>query len=565
MSPVSKHSGQFAPRRDGQGNADAGYSVSTDGQSAAMQTSVDRPDTSSPGDWPTIAVRLSNRIGGPLGRHVNPGGPWFDPAPWALLLAAVNWVVLLWRQAPCQQYTFGKPVNPFLRLCYSDIPVFFQNNGIGAGAGIFSDAASPLPALVGYLAWLNRLIVKLLGGGVGPDASGQAQLDASYMFFVLSAVGLFCAFLALVLAHLQIGRDSHSVATGGVRVRSFDALLIAAAPVVLASGLISWEILPVALTSLALWAWTRKLPVVAGVLFGLAVSAGAYALLVVLAIVVLCLRAARMGDAWRMLGPGALVWAVVNLPVIIVAPHGWTAYWSSVVAGGTGPGSFWYILQLQGVSSTLLGIIASVLVIVAIVALVWLALVAPQRPRVGQLAFLIVAALAVLGPHYSPQYALWLLPLVVLARPKVFDWAVWNIAEVVYWLAIWGFMEGILGAGSGADALYWLAVLLRIGVVLWLAAKVISDIFNPWNDPVRRPFVDDPAGGVLDHAVDAPWLAEPARPVASDPVASDSAPSGTAVPGQPRATATQETGMSWPPIATDPPSRTTDTEGSPGQ
>ncbi len=457
---------------------------------------------------PTISVRLAHRIGGPLGRHARPGGLWFDPAPWALLLSTINWVLLLWRQAPCQQYTFGKPVNPFLRLCYSDIPVFFQNNGIGSGAGIYSDAASPLPVLVGYLASLDRFIIRLLGAGVGPDASGQAQLDSSYMFFVLAAIGLFCAFLALVLAHLQMGRDSFSDATRGVRVRSFDALLIAIAPVVFTGGLISWQLLPVALTSLAVWAWARKLPVVSGVLFGLAVGADAYPVLVVLAVVVLCIRAARMREALRMLVPGIVAWVALNLPVVITAPHGWTAYWSTVLGGGSGVGSFWYALQLLGVSGTLLGVVASVFVVIAVLAVVWLVFTAPRRPRLGQVAFLLVAAVAVFGPHYSPQYALWLLPLLVLARPKVLDWAAWNVAEVLYWLAIWGYLEGILGAGSGADALYWLAVLLRIGVVLWVASRVIGDMFSPWNDPIRRPFVDDPVGGVLDHAVDAPWLAE---------------------------------------------------------
>ena len=116
-----------------------------------------------------------------------------------------------------------------------------------------------------------------------------------------------------------------------------------------------------------------------GVLFGLAVGADAYPVLVVLAVVVLCIRAARMREALRMLVPGIVAWVALNLPVVITAPHGWTAYWSTVLGGGSGVGSFWYALQLLGVSGTLLGVVASVFVVIAVLAVVWLCLLYTSR------------------------------------------------------------------------------------------------------------------------------------------------------------------------------------------
>ena len=45
----------------------------------------------------------------------------------------------------------------------------------------------------------------------------------------------------------------------------------------------------------------------------------------------------------------------------------------------------------------------------------WLTLAAPVRPRVAQLAFLLVAGFLILNKVWSPQYSLWLVPLAVLA------------------------------------------------------------------------------------------------------------------------------------------------------
>ncbi|GAB3854331.1 hypothetical protein GCM10029963_47150 [Micromonospora andamanensis] len=39
-----------------------------------------------------------------------------------------------------------------------------------------------------------------------------------------------------------------------------------------------------------------------------------------------------------------------------------------------------------------------------------------------------------------------------------------------------------------------------------LVVLVVREIMNPEQDAVRRTYVDDPDGGLLDGAPDAPWL-----------------------------------------------------------
>ena len=51
---------------------------------------------------------------------------------------------------------------------------------------------------------------------------------------------------------------------------------------------------------------------------------------------------------------------------------------------------------------------------------------APRRPRLAQLAFLVVAAFLIFSKVWSQQYVLWLLPLVVLARPRWGAFLAWR-------------------------------------------------------------------------------------------------------------------------------------------
>ncbi|CAM2872797.1 PF09594 family protein [Propionibacterium acidifaciens F0233] len=449
------------------------------------------------------AARLTERIGGPVGAHARPWGLWFNPLPWSILVAGLSWVVLMLRQVPCQQHVYGTTVNTYARLCYSDIPLLYQGNGVATGAGLYSEAGLTHPPLVGALVAVCRWLTGLFGADVGASATGQEQLDASYLFFVLTAVVLFVSFLAVVVVQAELGAGSASWATQGVATRSFDALLVAAAPVVMASGLINWDMLAVALVGLGVLAWARCRPLVAGVALGAAFSTKFFPVLVLVALALVCRRGARMG-AWRAcLGGFAAAWALINAPLLLTDPHGWSLYWSSSIGRGADLGSLWYVFELMGLRVPGVNAVCLLLMAAALCAIALLVRRAPRRPRTAQVILLVLIAFAVCTKAYAPQCALWLLPFVVMARPRVFDWAVWNIAELVYFFAVWGFLDGVLGPGTGADALYWGATLLRIGVQLWLAAQVCHDVLNPWDDPVRVGHVDDLTGGVLDHAVDA--------------------------------------------------------------
>lgn len=449
---------------------------------------------------------LTGRIGGPLGRRAAKRGPWFDPARFALPLAGLTMALCLLRQVPCRPLPGDFP-NAYKRLCYSDIQSHYFARGIATGTGIYEGQTLEYSPLFGYLVQLSRWVAGFFSAQAA-DTPFEDQIRASTAFVVTSAVVLSIFFLATVAAHVAMGNESATKATDGIHVRSWDGLLIAISPVVFFAGLISWDLMAVGLTSLALLAWAKRNPALAGLCFGLACAARLYPLAILLGLGLLCLRAGKLKSWLTTLGIAAGTFALVNLPVIVMNFDGWVGYWRTALDRTNADlGSFWYVLELAGINVPALNIFVFGAMVLAWIGLAYLVLRAPRRPRLGQVACLAVLAFLIFNKGYPPQFALWLVPLVVLARPKIVDVAIWSVGEVIYYFAVWGFLDGGIERGSSGEWLYWLAIGLRICTQLWLALRIIDDINRPWEDPVRTPFVDDPIGGELDHANDVAWAA----------------------------------------------------------
>ena len=85
----------------------------------------------------------------------------------------------------------------------------------------------------------------------------------------------------------------------------------------------------------------------------------------------------------------------------------------------------------------------------AVGAVLALGLLAPRRPRLPQLLFLVVAAFLLTNKVWSPQYSLWLLPLAVLARPSWRALLAWQVTECLVWVPrlLWFLGTGDKGVG----------------------------------------------------------------------------------------------------------------------
>ncbi len=162
----------------------------------------------------------------------------------------------------------------------------------------------------------------------------------------------------------------------------------------------------------------------------------------------------------------------------------------------------------------LLNAVVLVLFVLSCAAIGYIALTAPQRPRVAQLVFLVVAAFLLTNKVWSPQFSLWLVPLAVLALPHRRILLAWMTIDALVWVPRMYYLYSVPDRGL-PEQWFTATVLLRDVAVLALCALVVRQIYRPEEDLVRwGGRVDDPAGGVFNRAGDVPpsWLPPWLRP-----------------------------------------------------
>jgi uncharacterized membrane protein len=439
-------------------------------------------------------VRASSEgIGGPAGTRVWALAGWWTPLRVCLLLVVVVSALGYVADGYCRSLGWPRDMSVEVHGCYSDIPLLLYARGLADGAipYLSADAAAfEYPVLSGLMAWLTALV----SGG-----DQRVYFDVNVLLLTAFAV-------VLVWATAQLaGR------------RPWDAAIVAVAPGLLLASTINWDLLAVALTALAMLAWARRHPILAGALLGLGTAAKLYPLFLLGPLLVLCFRTRQLPAFFQALGATIVAWTAVNLPVAAFGYDGWVMFYRFNSERGADFGSPWYALEQLGVemSTGTLNILTAVLFVAACGAVGWLGLRARRRPRWPQLVFLVLVAFLVTNKVYSPQYVLWLLPLAALARPRWRDILIWQACEVVYFFAIWLFLNGFVDPeGALRKEWYALAVFVRIAGTLYLAWLVVRDVREPWHDPVRADGLDDdPAGGVLDGAPDPG-----SRPAEREPV-----------------------------------------------
>jgi uncharacterized membrane protein len=422
-----------------------------------------------------------------------------------LLAASVLGMVLAFAEkAPCRSGAWNYYAKQFQDACYTDIYPLYYGEGLSAGKVPYTGHPVEYPVLIGgamqTAAWLVR--------NVSEAVRGREFFDVTVVMLAV------CAVVGVLATARAAGPD-----------RRAQALMVALSPALILNAFVNWDLIAFALTALGIAAWAARRTVWAGVLLGLAVAAKFYPLVVFGPLLLLCLRAGRLRDFAKTLAATVLAWLAVNLPVMIAAPSGWAYFYTFSKDRGADWGSIWYLLEhfnvpvLGDFQLRVLNDMSALFFAAACVAIAMLALAAPRRPRLPQLCFLVLAAFLMTNKVWSPQYVIWLVPLAVLARPRLWPYLLWQLAEVAYFFGIWSYLifvyiedgNQVTGYQGISTGWYFAALLARLLTVGLLAAYVVRDILDPERDVVRAHGNDDPAGGVLDHAEDQFRLRIPAR------------------------------------------------------
>jgi len=416
----------------------------------------------------------------------------------ALVIASLAGSLLAFlNKAACRGGDWNIYLKQFQAHCYTDIyPLYFQEQ-LSAGKVPYTGHPVEYPVLIGAAMEAVAWVVKPISD---PSIRGREFFDVTVLLLVVFS-------LAGTLATAYLAGQS----------RRWTALGVALAPGLILAAFINWDLIAMGLVALGMAAWAARRMVLAGVLLGLAVATKFYPVLFFGPLLLLCLRAGRMRAFRTTMVAATVAWLVVNLPVAIAAPAGWGTFYGLSATRPADWGSIWYYFEterwpfLGSLNLTTLNLLSATVFAAGCVLIGLLILAAPRRPRVPQVFFLVLAVFLLSNKVWSPQYVVWLVPLVVLCRPRFWAYAAWQLAEVSYFFAIWAYLITIStvngpvspeSVGGITPGVYFAALLARFAAVVLLAALVVRDILRPEADLVRAAGDDDPAGGVLDGAPD---------------------------------------------------------------
>ena len=495
-------------------------------------------------DDPVVAGAVT-AVGGPPGRHARVTGRRFwTPVRVIIALTLLTCTLGFLQKAPCRTHAWADEYQ-YTRLCYTDVFALYGSEGLAEGKRPYLDHPVEYPVVMGAAMEIAAKAVLPFD----PDDRTKRFYDVTWALLTACAVAV-----AVTTARLA-GR------------RPWDAALLALAPGLALHGTTNWDLIAMALAGGGLLAWARRRPALAGLLLGLATAAKLYPILFLVPLALLCLRAGRLRALFVTAGTTVLAVAAVSVPVYLASPDyyvdpgngsitqvatspldrlgddGLSALSPQVIATlpdgrsvtgdnavyrffalnqtrGADWDSLWFVAQTKrgvpldtnlaaGEAPHKLNRGVAVAFLLLLIGIAVLAMKAPRRPRLPQLLFLTLVAFLLTNKVFSPQYAIWLLPLAVLARPRWKPFLLWQAAEALVLFTRFYYFLSLDGSGHGIGIWWFLtAVMLRDAVLLGYAALVVRDILRPEHDVVRRGGVDDPAGGLLEEQQPA---AEPER------------------------------------------------------
>ncbi|MFP5019176.1 glycosyltransferase family 87 protein [Pseudonocardia phyllosphaerae] len=457
--------------------------------------------------WTEPLARAASRVvGGPLGRHALVGrSRWWTPLRVVLLLAVVVLALSWLGKAAClQQYRTPdgtlaldwREDRQYVAMCYSDTVPLYGLEGLADGGLPYRDAWTDTasdgstterymeyPVVTGFFQWTNAQLTEgwLWLAEHSPLPGG---LDV-VVYFDITAFWLAAAWLTVVWAVLMLRPE-----------RPWDAALVALSPLALVHAFTNFDAITVALATGGLLALRRDRTLLAGALLGIGAAAKLYPLLILLPVLLVGWRRRSDGGlvrAARTIGAALLTCAVVNLPVALAWPRGWSEFFRLNSTRLADPDSIWYALSWftgwsgfdgpldDGQVPVVLNTVVAVLTLVAFAGIGWLALRAPRPPAVAELAFLTVAAFLLFNKVWSPQYSLWLVPLAVLAIPRWRTLLAWMAVDALVWVPR---MYQYLGVGNKGlpPGPFLVTALVRDAVVVALCVLVVRQILR--RDPV---------------------------------------------------------------------------------
>ncbi len=359
--------------------------------------------------------------------------------------------------------------------CYTDILPLWYAEKLSIGATPYVDHAVEYPVLIGAQMWIAARLVRAFV--FDPGAHGGS---AFYVVNVLLA-GPMYAYAAYRLYRM-----------GVTPVRLLWAI---AAPTFVVYAFMNWDAQAVLLSVLAIDFHRRDRDVAAGVAAGLGTAAKLFPGFLIPIVMLARLSSGRRSDALKHGAAAAAAWLVVNVPVMIAAPRGWSEFLRLNRTRPADWDSLWYFWQQvrdRAFDVPTLNLVSLALFVAGAVAIVVIGRRRVPPEEHWRLLLPVLCWFLLTNKVYSPQFSIWLLPLMALALPRATPFAAFAVADLFVFVLRFPFLGGRqdITPAPGYD-LFAVAILVRAVVLLWIIVDTLR-VAPVALEPRPSPFAPDP-------------------------------------------------------------------------
>lgn len=363
-------------------------------------------------------------------------------------------VVSWWSKARCLEPGAWAQGRQYTEHCYTDLAPLWFGRGLADGSGPWGAEPLEYPVLLVVQVWATARAAHLLPGEAGLQS-----------FLAVSAVVAAAQALAVLLLLRRAGVPVPRLAWW------------AAAPSLGFYALYNWDLLPILLVVAAVTAHKEDRHGLAGALAGLGAAAKLFPALLVPVVVLALLRRGRARDALVHAAAAAAAWAAVNLPAALAAPQAWSRFFELNRERGAHVDSLWSLLSaLTGWSATVeqLNVLGPVLLAVGALVVVGLGVRRLPPEHTWRLILPLLVVFLLTNKVYSPQFSLWLVPLMLLCGTRTPPLLAAVLADVLVFSVELPVLGGRAGVEPGLP--YWVlgtAVALRAAALVWVAADTV--------------------------------------------------------------------------------------------
>jgi uncharacterized membrane protein len=258
------------------------------------------------------------------------------------------------------------------------------------------------------------------------------------------------------------------------------------APAVIMSLFMNWDMWAVLPSLIAIYYFDKGKYVWSAIFLSVAISAKFYPIVMLLPICILLIKSRKFIELRKFLIAATVTYLFIQLPIMISNFSGWSYFYKGSFNRGVGYGSIWEVFEILGLKLNNVNyyyFLSTFVTFILISIFFWRS---KNFSNLHEVVFLSVFAFAAFNKVYSPQFVLWLTPLAVLAlknKKQLSFFAVWQLLEAVYHLALWRYFYQ-LGGGQVLFAVspeyYAMISALRF---LTLVAFALSLVLFSRNEP----------------------------------------------------------------------------------